>query len=89
MIPILSIMSTAAIYVHAYGKSPEDTYINLGFVFIVGGFIASCMIAFNLIAHFTMGNTQYLGIVFSLLACLVQFVIIGLYLVLLYDVLNP
>jgi len=89
LIPILTFAGSFGVYRHAYGKSPEDTYINIAFFFVVLGFIASCAIAFALINQFVSIERNYLGIVFSLLPWGADLLVLGLYLVVFYGFFNP
>lgn len=89
LIPILSFVSSVGVYMHAYGKAPENTYINLAFFFVVLGFIASCFITVMLVTQFLSNEAVYSGIVFSILAWLVELIVVGLYLVMFYGLLNP
>lgn len=89
LIPILSSVSSVGVYKHAYGKAPEDTFINMLFFFVVLGFVASCFITVTLVSKFSSGEVIYSGIVFSILAWIVELIVVGLYLVIFYDFLNP
>ncbi|MBL4796564.1 MAG: hypothetical protein JKY50_04050 [Oleispira sp.] len=89
LIPILSSVSSVGVYKHAYGKAPEDTFINMAFIFVALGFIASCFIMVTLVSKFSSGEIIYSGIVFSILAWLLELIVVGLYLVIFYDFINP
>ena len=89
LIPILSFVGSVGVYMHAYGKSPENTFINFAFIFVVSGFIASSFIAIKLVSQFSADEIIYWGIVFSILAWLIELVVFGLYLVVFYGFLNP
>jgi hypothetical protein len=66
--------------VHSYGKAPENTFINIAFIFLILGFIASCFITVILVTHFLANETVYSGVAFSILALFFELIVLGLYL---------
>ncbi len=89
LIPVISFAGLVGVYFHGYGKSPGETFVNSAFFFVVLGFIASCFIAISLITQFTAGETIYTGIVFSILAWLIEIIVLVLYRVVFYGLFNP
>jgi len=89
LIPILTFSGSVGFYFYAYGKSPEDIYINIVFFFVVLGFIATCAIAFTLINQFVSIERNYLGVIFSLLPLIADLLVLGLYLKVFYGFFNP
>jgi hypothetical protein len=81
LIPLLSFAGATGVYLHAHGKPPEDTFINFAFICIVIGFVASCFITTTLVSHFSSDAMNYFGIVFSILAWFIEYLVVGLYLV--------
>lgn len=67
LIPVMSFAVYLSIYLHGHGKDSEDTYINLGFIFGLCAVVASSTLAFILIRHFLTDQTNYLGILFSII----------------------
>jgi hypothetical protein len=89
LIPIITFASSVGVYVHAHGKPPENTFVSIGFAFVVSAFITSCVLAFNVISQYLSTEVSILGIGFALLALILELVVVGLYLVIFYGFLNP
>ncbi|MFT5835812.1 MAG: hypothetical protein ACI9RG_000705 [Sulfurimonas sp.] len=89
LIAILSFASIFGVYMLAYGKPLDNPLIDFAFTLIILSFIASCFITVNLVSHFLSNETIYTGIVFSILASLLQAVVILLYLIVFYGFFNP
>ncbi|RBP53669.1 hypothetical protein DFR28_1011056 [Arenicella xantha] len=89
LIPLVTFAVSLGVYVHAYGKSPEDTYVNIGLLFTICSLVASSALAFNLAHKFLPGHSNYLGVVFSLIPCFLSIIVIILYLIVFFGVFNP
>ncbi|PHR74361.1 MAG: hypothetical protein COA66_00795 [Arcobacter sp.] len=89
LLPFLSLSVLVLVYMHAYGKYPEDTFINSAFSFIILGFILSCFITINLFSMFLNKKLFYTGIIFSIFAFLLEVGIVCFYLLIFYDVFTP
>lgn len=90
LIPIVSFAFSVGAYLYLYGKSLtlEQTIINFTFLAVVLGFIASSVLTINLITHF-MPNYIYLGVIFSVIAWLLDLIVVGLCLVGFYGIGRP
>ncbi len=89
LIPILSFVSSLGTYLHAHGKPSENTYINLVFILVVLGFLASSYIAMGLISLFITDEIVYSGIAFTVLPWVIELVVLGLYCIVFYGLFNP
>ena len=89
LIPVVSFLGSLAVYLHANGKPPENTYINITFIFVALGFIASCYIAIGLISHFVSADIVYSGILFTVLPWVIELVVLSLYFIVFYGLFNP
>ena len=89
LIPVLTFVGSFGVYFHAYGKSPENTFINFGFFIVVCAFFASSTLALSLVHHFLLKQNSYVGVVFSLIPWFAAIIVIILYLVVFYGFFNP
>ena len=89
LIPILTFIASFGIYLHAYGKSSEETYINAGFLFIICALVASSLLAFNICHHFSINQSNPLGFIFSVIGWIAAILVTLLYLVVFYGMFNP
>ena len=84
LIPIVTFASSVGVYVHGYGKSPRNTYVNFAFFFVILGFISSSIIAITLLSQFISGETILSGIIFSILPWVADLIVVGLYVYVFY-----
>ena len=61
----------------------------VAFGIVILSFITSCFITANLVSHFISDEIIYTGVVFSILASLLQAVVVLLYLIVFYGFFNP
>ena len=89
LLPFLSFALLVLVYMHAYGKYPEDTFISSAFSFIILGFILSCFLTINLFSMFLNKKLFYTGILFSIFAFFLEVAVVYFYLLVFYDVFTP
>ncbi len=89
IIPSLSFSLLLLVYVDAYGKYPEDTFINSAFTLIALGFLLSCFVTINLFSMFLNKKLFYMGLLFCILAFLLEVAVVCIYLLIFYDVFTP
>lgn len=89
LLPFLSFALLVLVYTHAYGKYPEDTFINSAFSLIILGFILSCFLTVNLFSMFLNKTLFYTGIIFSIFAFLLEVLVVCFYLLVFYDIFTP
>lgn len=87
LIPILSIAGTFGTYMLAYGTSGEGL-VSFAFIIALVGLVASCYITITLVSQFLVNKTVYLGVIFSILACLLEFIAFAFFIVMFKEALR-
>jgi len=89
LIPISTFAASFGIYLHSYGKNPEDTYVNIGFFFVICAFVVSSALAFNLIHQLLTNQGSYVSVAFALIPWIVSIIVAILYRVVFFGLFNP
>lgn len=90
LIPLSTFAGGLGIYFHAYGRPPEETFIEYSFPLLALSLFVSSFLTKDVVSQFLLAkeimnkSLCYVGIILSLFAWIIELIIVGLSLYFLY-----